>query len=243
MAAVLAGTMRCPLTGILFALELTHDINAMPALLVAGIVSHTFTVLVMKHSILTEKVARRGYHVSREYTVDPLEALNIGEVMATSVVTVAADLPVQELLRNYFLNPDQKHQGYPVVDAAGNLLGVVTRKDVLDDWVSLTIGGGGHVETPPLDAVIITYDLLTRSPITALPWESCRSVAERMAQENVGRMPIVSPDDPRKVIGMATRSDLLKPRARQVEEELLRERFIGTGLGEDLVTAPELMKQ
>src|SRR5205823_9556280 len=78
MAAVLGGTMRSPLTGIIFALELTHDINVLPALLIAAVVAHGFTVLVMKRSILTEKVARRGYHISREYSVDPLELVSVG---------------------------------------------------------------------------------------------------------------------------------------------------------------------
>ena len=90
MAAALGGTMRSPLTSVIFALELTHDINALPALLIASTVAHGFTVLVMKRSILTEKVARRGYHISREYSVDPLERLSVGEVMTTDVVTVPA---------------------------------------------------------------------------------------------------------------------------------------------------------
>jgi CIC family chloride channel protein len=76
---------------------------------------------------------------------------------------------------------------------------------------------------------IITYDLLEREPITAYPWESCRTAAERMAQAAVGRLPVVSPDDPNKLVGLVTRSDLLKGRARYVEEEAKRERFIGTG--------------
>jgi H+/Cl- antiporter ClcA len=76
MAAVLAGTMRAPLMGVVFALELTHDIEALPALLPAAIVSYGFSVLLMKRSILTEKVARRGYHISQEYSVDPLELLS-----------------------------------------------------------------------------------------------------------------------------------------------------------------------
>src|SRR5439155_1318077 len=77
MAAVMGGTMRSPLTGAVFALELTNDVSALPALLIASVVSYGFTVLVMKRSILTEKVARRGYHVSREYSVDPLERVSI----------------------------------------------------------------------------------------------------------------------------------------------------------------------
>src|SRR3954454_10396419 len=73
MGAILGGTMRSPLTGVIFALELTHDVNMLMPLLVAVTLAHGFTVLVMRRSILTEKIARRGYHLSREYAIDPLE--------------------------------------------------------------------------------------------------------------------------------------------------------------------------
>jgi chloride channel protein, CIC family len=230
MAAVMGGTMRSPLTGIVFALELTHDINALPALLIACVIAHTFTVLLMKRSILTEKVARRGFHVSREYSVDPLERLNVGDVMATQVVTVPASLPAQELLKQYFLGSGaQKHQGYPVVDRAGKLLGVVTRSNLLEDWVIAALGGTSGPGMPP-PAAIVAYDLIHRKPITVFPWESCRTAAERMAQFSVGRLPVVSAEDPLQVVGMVTRSDLLKARARQVEEEAKRQRFIELGI-------------
>jgi len=227
MAAVMGGTMRSPLTGAVFALELTHDMNALLPLLIAAVIAHMFTVLVMKRSILTEKVARRGFHVSREYSVDPLERVSIAEVMTDKVVTVPASLPIKDLMEKYFLSPQPKrHQAYPVVDDQGGLVGMVTRANLLEDWVtgSLRKGPGqGFEEIYP----IITYDLIAREPITAFPWESCRVAAERMAEAGVGRLPVVSPDDPKKVIGMVTRSDLLKPRARHVAEEARRERFFG----------------
>jgi CBS domain-containing protein len=226
MAAVMGGTMRSPLTGTLFALELTHDVNALPALLIASVVAHGFTVLVMKRSILTEKVARRGYHVSREYSVDPLELLSVADVMTKDVVTVPASLPVRELLRQYVLGGGKRpHQAYPVVDEAGRLLGVVTRTNLLEDWIAAAPADTDGEGTPGLDP-IITYDLIHRAPITAYPWESCRAAAERMAENGVGRLPVVSPEDSGKVIGIVTRSDLLKPRAKTVEEEVRRERLI-----------------
>jgi H+/Cl- antiporter ClcA len=226
MAAVMGGTMRSPLTGTLFALELTHDTNALLPLLTACIIAHMVTVLVMKRSILTEKVARRGYHVSREYSVDPLELLSIGDVMTTQPITVPASLSVKELLHDYFLAGGvRKHQGYPVVDEGGNLLGVVTRSNLLADWVAASLRGEGEELTEVYP--IITYDLLEREPITAYAWESCRTAAERMAQTGVGRLVVVSPDDPKKPVGIITRSDLLKPRARHVEAEIRRERFFG----------------
>ena len=227
MAAVMGGTMRSPLTGVLFALELTYDVRALLPLLVASMVAHGFTVLIMKRSILTEKVARRGFHVSREYSVDPLERLALSDVMTTHVITIPADLPVGRLMGDYFFRDGQpKHQGYPVIDGENCLVGVITRSNLLTHWVSpqfQTSLNDGARELQP----IITYDLIAMSPVTAFPWETCRTAAERMAQSRVGRLAIVSPEDPRRLVGIVTRSDLLVPRARHAEEEELRERFLG----------------
>jgi H+/Cl- antiporter ClcA len=230
MTAVMGGTMRSPLTATIFALELTHDVNALPALLIASVVAHAFTVLAMRRSILTEKVARRGYHVSREYGVDPLELVSIGEVMSTQVVAIQAALPIQDVLRLYFHSDGcKKHQGYPVVDPAGSIVGVLTLSNLLELGVSVGLqreGASDQTATGP----IIAYDLLHRPPLTAYPWESCRTAAERMAGLGVGRLVVVSREDPDKMVGIVTRSDLLKSRARTAAEEHKRERFLGNGL-------------
>ena len=81
MGAILGGTMRSPLTGVVFALELTHDVNMLLPLLLAVTVAHGFTVLTLRRSILTEKVAAAAIHLSREYAIDPLEILFVREVM------------------------------------------------------------------------------------------------------------------------------------------------------------------
>ena len=91
MGAILGGTMRSPFTGIVFAIELTHDFNMLLPLLVACFLAHLFTVLTLKRSILTEKISRRGYHLSREYATDPLEILFVREVMRTNVVVLPHD--------------------------------------------------------------------------------------------------------------------------------------------------------
>ncbi len=224
MAAVLGGTLRSPLTGILFALELTYDIRALPALLIATIFSCAVSVLLMRRSIMTEKISRRGRHISSEYEVDPLERLSIGEVMTSDVIAIPAPLTVQELMPQYFLTSGPKrHQGYPVVDRNGRLLGVLTRSSLLDDWNKALLDEtrGQFAD----QALIIAYDLLDRQPITAFPWESCRAAALRMAEYGVGRLPVVDPDNPRCTVGMVTRSDLLKARHRLAEEEGKRESY------------------
>src|SRR5204862_309750 len=100
--AILGGTMRSPLTGVVFSLELTHDVNMLLPLLVAVTIAHGFTVLVLRRSILTEKIARRGYHLSREYSTDPLEILFVREVMRTSVAALPADAPYDSLRRTLY---------------------------------------------------------------------------------------------------------------------------------------------
>ena len=96
MGAILGGTMRSPFTGIVFALELTHDINMLLPLMVASFLAHAFTVLTLKRSILTEKISRRGYHLSREYSLDPFEILFVKEVMGMSVVALPGNATVDE---------------------------------------------------------------------------------------------------------------------------------------------------
>lgn len=223
MAAALGGTMRSPLTSVIFALELTHDINTLPALLTASTVAYGFTVLVMKRSILTEKVARRGYHISREYAVDPLERLSVGDVMATDVVTVPAAMPIGELMTRHFLGGGkQRHSGYPVVDRVGKLLGVITRSNFLEHWTEALLGGRTIAISP-----IIAYDLIDRPLVTANPKESCRAVAERMAESGFKRLPVVALDEPDRLLGIVTLIDLLQARHRLIDEESKRERFYG----------------
>src|SRR6185436_14396492 len=97
MGAMLGGTMRAPFTAIAFMLEVTHDVNLLPAMLVACVAADAVTVLLMKRSILTEKMARRGHHVMREYIVNPLHLMRVADVMEKDVPTVPASLPVAGL--------------------------------------------------------------------------------------------------------------------------------------------------
>ena len=95
MGAILGGTMRSPLTGVIFALELTHDVSVLLPLLLAVAIAHGFTVLTLRRSILTEKISRRGYHLSREYSIDPLEIIFAREVMRAPTPSAADETLVR----------------------------------------------------------------------------------------------------------------------------------------------------
>ena len=221
MGAILGGTMRSPFTGILFALELTHDVNMLLPLVVSVFIAHSFTVLTLRRSILTEKVARRGFHLSREYAVDPLEILAVREVMRTNVIALPAGMPLPRLTQNAIVDADGARLSrgqhlYPVIDDLGILQGVVTRQDLLKMAGENT---GSSIETTLVDVV-------NHNPIVAYPDEPLRAVVYRMAESGLTRFPVVSRDGGPKLEGMVSLNDLLKARERNLAEERTRERVL-----------------
>ena len=213
MGAILGGTMRSPFTGVVFAVELTHDINVILPLLLASVVAHAFTVLTLKRSILTEKVARRGYHLSREYSVDPLEILFVREVMRSNIAAIPANTSVADLAKSLHDGQSQRRQRlYPVVDGERRLVGVVRRQDLQQ----LMQQGNGHG----------LAELVRRDPKVAYPDEPLRVVVYRMAGTGLTRFPVVERGDSRQLIGMVSLDDLLKARTRALEAERRRERIL-----------------
>jgi len=210
MAATLGGTMRAPLTAVVFAFGLTHDVNAFLPTLLACAVAYGFTVIFMPRSILTEKVARRGRHVFREYGVDPLERHHVEDVMTREVVTVDATSSIDDVASAYF-GKNQSHRAYPVV-LSGRFIGVVDR-EVLS---RRRPGGGG-------DSVALLFE--GRRPEIAVPNENCRAVASRMAALGIERLAVVASAESEQLVGIVSRSDLLRMTGVLYDEEVRRERF------------------
>jgi H+/Cl- antiporter ClcA/CBS domain-containing protein len=211
MGAILGGTMRSPFTGIVFAIELTHDVNMILPLLVAAVIAHTFTVLVLKRSILTEKVARRGFHLSREYSVDPLEVIFVREVMRTRLIAFEGTGTIAEARSMVKDGHSTRGQHlYPVIEADRRLSGVITRKDLASHLAELTR----------------MSDLARPNPIMAFADEPLSTVVYRMAETGYTRMPVVDSNEKRMILGMISLDDLLHARARNLSEERTRERVL-----------------
>jgi len=204
--------MRSPLTAMIFTLELTHDLNLLPALLVSCIAAHALTVLWLRRSILTEKVARRGFHVTREYSVDPLAVLRVGEVMDRNPPSVPANMKVTEL-SDLIANrhPDiSRRQGTLIADDEGKLVGIITRGDLVRalercvDGCTVLEAGSRHL--------IVTY-----------PDEILHDAVTRMVHHDIGRLPVVRRDDPQHLLGYLGRASVMTARLRRHEEESRRE--------------------
>ena len=215
MGAVLGGTMRSPFTGIVFILELTHDVNVLLPLVLAVTIAHGFTVLTMRRSILTEKVSRRGYHLSREYAVDPLEVLFVRDVMRTNIAALPASILLTELKRAFSNLPRSQHL-YPISDAEGHLMGVVTQADIHN-----------HIEEKTFKSSdTCLADVVRPDPPKAYRDEPLTLVVNRMAETGVTAFPVVERSNPRKLLGLISLNDLLKARVLRLQEEQRRERVL-----------------
>jgi chloride channel protein, CIC family len=212
MGAMIGGTMRSPFTGVVFSLELTHDVNALLPLLVGAVCAETVTVFSMKRSILTEKVARRGVHVAREYSVDVLELTPVSSVFHRNFREFTADSRLEQIMQ--FDSNKENPSGYPIVDGIGAIQGYMTRKQV----ASLLQSG--------VDQKRLIRDFLPSSYSIVFSDEPLRVAADRMAQNNSESLPVVDQSDPQKVVGIVSQEDLFAARVLWFADEKNREKVL-----------------
>jgi CBS domain-containing protein len=209
--------MRSPFTAVIFSLELTHDTNSLLPLLLAVAAAYAVTVLTMRRSILTEKISRRGLHLSREYSVDPLETMFVRDVMRTNVVVLPDHVTVGALGDS--LKDAHRRRGqrlYPVVDGDEQLIGVIAASE-LEQALQAATGA---------DADRSLMDLVRSDPVLAYPDEPLRAVVYRMAQTGMTRLPVVERGDERRLAGLIGLRDLLHARVRSLDAETQRERVL-----------------
>jgi CBS domain-containing protein len=210
MAGIMSGAMRAPLTGAFFAVEVTGHFTDLPAMTAASVGAYAVSVLIMRRSILTEKIARRGRHILQEYTVDPLDFLQAEQVMTRDPETLPGDMPIRDVVA--FFADHATHRSYPVVDKDDRLLGLVSRSDALRWQVE-----GGQLDIPLADT------LSDASQPMAYRHSPIGEVADLMVETGIGRVPIVDPAGG-KVVGILSRHDLLKARGERRRAEFERAR-------------------
>jgi len=211
MAAMLGGTMRAPLTGALFAVELTGDVHMLAPLLTATVAAYAVTVLLLKRSILTEKIARRGQHITREYGIDPYELTRVSEVMIRDVDVLSSSLTAAEAGAAFRAGG---RRIYPVVDAARRPVGFASRGDALR-W---GVEAGREAER--------LQDLVSDASIPSVNPEDVVSRAlDLMLRSDMGRIVVVDPASG-ALVGLLTRKSLLQVRAKAVSGEADRQAYL-----------------
>jgi CIC family chloride channel protein len=209
MAAIFAGASRALLASVVFAFETTLQPLGLLPLLGGCTAAYLVSSLLMRNTIMTEKLARRGVRVPAEYSADYLDQIPVEAACSRKIVTLRADQTLREVRRWVVeRSHDTTHQGFPVVDDAGRLVGIVTRRDFLD---------------PARADDMKLSELITRPPAVVFPDNSLRDAADHMVRENVGRLPVVERADPTRLVGMITRSDLLSAHGKRLDEIRPRE--------------------
>ncbi|EKF73019.1 chloride channel [Alcanivorax hongdengensis A-11-3] len=212
MAAMFSGASRALLTAIVFALEVTREPDGVLPLMagcgLAWLVSSAF----MRTTIMTEKISRRGVRVPDEYAADPLEQVSVGQVCTTDVITINGDQKVAGV-REWLASDvsSTHHQGFPLIGPNQTLRGVVTRRDI---W-RLDVDGAAPIA-----------ELVRRPPVTTTPQASLRQAADKMVREGVGRLIVVNERESDRVVGIITRSDIIKSRSPFLESREERSRSI-----------------
>jgi CBS domain-containing protein len=204
MAAMFAGASRALLASVVFAFETTLQPLGLLPLLGGCAAAYFVSSALMQHTIMTAKISRRGIRVPAEYVADFLDQVLVGEVARRKVVCLNASQTLGEV-RRWIASRAQgsTHQGFPVLDERGELSGVVTRRDLLGNTV------------PDAQAL---RSLIRRPPLTISSDSTLRMAADQMVNFEVGRLPVVDPDSPGKIVGILTRSDLLHAHRRRLRE-------------------------
>jgi CBS domain-containing protein len=185
-------------------------------LIAACAAAHAVTVLLMKRSILTEKIARRGHHLVREYRVDPFALTRVREVMTSQVESVPATMTLHRAAA-FLTAPETRHPSFPVVDENKQVLGVIDPPAILR-WRR----AGRHRTT-------MLGDLLAGSKVTlAFPDEYLEGLSDKLLNANVSHLPVVARET-LQLVGYVGWKDLMRVRSRKQAEERDRSTLLRFG--------------
>ena len=213
MGAVFGAAARATFALIVFAFEITRDYNSVLPLMITCVIADMIALRYLPSSIMTEKLSRRGLAVPTDFEVGVLQVVKVGDVMRKDVRSVPPETTVGEVADRMARGEPGYNmtQGLPICDRDGNLLGVVTQGDLLR-----------ALEKDPSGRQMMA-DVSGHELIVAFPDERAFDALYRLLQNNIGRLPVVSRENPRKMIGFLNRSGILSAWTRQIEEESVRE--------------------
>ena len=213
MAAFFGTAARAPFAFIIFAFEMTRSYDAVLPLMLVVVVAQAVGLRFMKHSVMTLSLARKGLPVNQEYEADVFQRVTVGLVMDEDAMTIRSDVTVSDLSARIANGEPglMRHPAFPIVDHHNHLAGIVTRGDLVRAFEKDRSGRMTVIEAG------------TRNPAVAYPDELVDEALNRMLRRGCGRLPVVSRDDPRRVIGYLGRAAVLNARLQRLAEEHIRE--------------------
>jgi CIC family chloride channel protein len=188
---------RAPLTAIFIVFEMTNDYRMIVPLMAGVFISLIVAERLHPESIYTLKLTRRGIHLQHGKDLDVMDAVRVDEVMIREPVTVPASMPIA-MLNSEFLRTGR--HGFPVLDDAGRLFGIVS----LEDYRRAVEKRKAELDT------LMVADIATQDMVTVHPRDSVGIALRRMAPRDLSRLPVVSPDDHDRLVGVVRRNDIVR---------------------------------
>ncbi len=223
MSAMFAGASRAMLTSVVFAFETTLQPNGLLPVLAGCAPAFLVARLLMRNSIMTEKIARRGLKIPEDYDPDAFLHTTVGEIMDTDVETLSPDEEVCALAERIARRDPgvAAFNAWPLVDAAGELSGIITRGDL-----------HRAMESPGVDGMTL-IEAGSRALVVAYPDETVHQAVARMAAHSVSRLPVVERGNSKKLVGYFSPANLVSVRLKAHRQETEREPgwFSGRGRG------------
>ena len=198
---------------IIFGFEITQDYNAILPLMLVGVIADAVALVFMRNTVMTEKLARRGLRVPSEYEADSLQQVTVGNMMVATTVNLRSDMRVKDLADHIAKGEPAyvRHQAFLIVDDDDRLAGIITRGDLL---IALEEPAGGELSV---------LQAGTTSLVVTYPDEMIHDALNKLVRNDIGRLPVVSREDPRRIVGYLSRGAILRARRHRINEEDPRE--------------------
>ncbi len=213
MAAFFGTAARAPFTFVIFAFEMTRSYDAVLPLMLVVVIAQGVGLRFMKHSVMTLSLARKGLPVNQEYEADVFQRVTVGLVMDEDAITIRSDVSIAELSARIANGEPglMRHPAFPLLDRQNRLAGIVTRGDLVRAF-----------EKDPSGRLTV-LQAGTANPAVAFPDELVDEALNRMLRRGCGRLPVVSRDEPTRVVGYLGRAAILNARLQRLTEEHIRE--------------------
>lgn len=194
MSAIFAGASRALLTSIIFALETTAQSNALLPLLASCTASYFVSFFLMKNTIMTEKIVRRGVKTPDSFEPDTLEKVSVEEAMSENKLVLSEDNSIGEVREWLEQENDYQSNFFIIVGAENSFRGIISSSSLFSHH--------RHPDQP-------VGSLIRRNNISISTGASLRKAVEMMAEENIDVLPVVSSGNQAQVIGVLSYKDII----------------------------------
>lgn len=194
MGAVVAGTTQAPITAVLIIFEMTRDYRIILPLMIAVVISTLVFSVLSQGSIYTLKLLRRGINIESGRDVNIMKLIKVKDVMSSPVEVIHLNDKVENVIK---MMNESKHNGFPVLNDRGELTGIVALQDIRE------LPATGIMDLP-------VHKLMSRKLVVAYPEETLDDVFAKLNKHDIGHLPVVEEENPKHLVGIVTRSDVIK---------------------------------